>query len=74
MKYEWTQESTCRHLYADPHGMMAAQVEYDDHTGLPRWIAYDLTGQYSIKIGAFQSAQDAKVAVERHFQMAKGAA
>jgi hypothetical protein len=74
MKYEWSQDSPTRFLYADPIGMMVAQVEYDDHTGAARWIGYDLTGEFSVKIGAFGDAQEAKVAVERYFQKMKGAA
>jgi hypothetical protein len=56
-------------MYSDPNGIIAAQIEYDDHTGKTVWAAYDLTTEGSIpKIGTYSELGLAKTAVEEYFR------
>ena len=42
MKYQWSQVANGLWIYCDPNGIIAAQIELDDHTGPVRWVAFAL--------------------------------
>ena len=72
MQDQWTGGPEI-HYWGDPNGVTLAQIEYDDHTGPVRWVAYDLTGETVKRIGEpFTDLNVAKRAVEAHFPIARG--